>query len=127
MQTDGGGACFQSQHSGGRGRRICEFKANLIYIVSSRTALALCRETLSKQTNCTCRGGEKDEGQHSLKKPTPGPQGGSKLPGGRRAKRSWLTASEGMLVEARGRFLKKKTIQIVARQEGCTHTGKECT
>ena len=29
-----------SQHLGGRGKSICEFKASLVYVVSSRTARA---------------------------------------------------------------------------------------
>lgn len=39
-----GGPYLQSQNSGGRGRLISEFKANLVYRVSSRTA----RATLQK-------------------------------------------------------------------------------
>ena len=35
-----GGTCLYSQHSGGRGRWISEFKARLVYKVSSRTARA---------------------------------------------------------------------------------------
>jgi hypothetical protein len=35
-----GGTCLSSQHLGGRGRRISEFKANLFYRVNSRTARA---------------------------------------------------------------------------------------
>jgi hypothetical protein len=35
-----GGPCLLSQHLGGRGRRISEFKASLVYRVSSRTARA---------------------------------------------------------------------------------------
>jgi hypothetical protein len=36
---------------GGRGRRISEFKASLVYKVSSRTARAIQRIPVSKQTN----------------------------------------------------------------------------
>jgi hypothetical protein len=47
-----GGACLQSQHSGSRGRRISEFKASLVYKVSSRTARVTQRNPVSrKQTN----------------------------------------------------------------------------
>jgi hypothetical protein len=46
-----GGARLKSQHSGGRGRRISEFKASLVYRVSSRTARAIQRNSVSKQTN----------------------------------------------------------------------------
>jgi hypothetical protein len=38
-----GGASLESQHSGGRGRRISEFQASLVYKVSSRTARAIQR------------------------------------------------------------------------------------
>jgi hypothetical protein len=44
-----GGARLYSQHLGGRGRQISEFKASLVYRVSSRTA-RLYRETLSQKT-----------------------------------------------------------------------------
>jgi hypothetical protein len=36
---------------GGRGRRISEFEASLVYRVSSRTARATQRNPVSKQTN----------------------------------------------------------------------------
>jgi hypothetical protein len=36
------------QHLGGRGRRISEFKASLVYKVSSRTARAAQRNPVSK-------------------------------------------------------------------------------
>jgi hypothetical protein len=36
---------------GGRGRRISEFEASLVYKVSSRTARAIQRNPVSKQTN----------------------------------------------------------------------------
>jgi hypothetical protein len=38
-------------HSGGRGRRISEFEASLVYKVSSRAARATQRNPVSKQTN----------------------------------------------------------------------------
>jgi hypothetical protein len=41
-----GGAC---QHLGGRGRRISEFKASLVYRVDSRTARATQRNPVSKK------------------------------------------------------------------------------
>jgi hypothetical protein len=41
----------QSQHLGGRGRRISEFEASLVHRVSSRTARAIHRNPVSKQTN----------------------------------------------------------------------------
>jgi hypothetical protein len=37
---------------GGRGRRISEFKASLVYRVSSRTARAIQRNPVSKKKNC---------------------------------------------------------------------------
>jgi hypothetical protein len=37
-----------SQHSGGRGSRISEFEASLVYKVSSRTARATQRKPVSK-------------------------------------------------------------------------------
>jgi hypothetical protein len=39
----------QAGHSGGRGRWISEFKANLVYKLSSRTARAIQRNPVSKQ------------------------------------------------------------------------------
>jgi hypothetical protein len=39
-----------SQHSGGRGRRISEFEASLVYKVSSRTARATEKPCLKKKT-----------------------------------------------------------------------------
>jgi hypothetical protein len=39
------------QHSGGRGRRISEFEASLVYKVSSRTARAIQRNPVSKNKN----------------------------------------------------------------------------
>jgi hypothetical protein len=44
-----GGACLLSQHLGDRGRRISEFKASLVYKVSSRTARATQRNPVSKK------------------------------------------------------------------------------
>jgi hypothetical protein len=38
-----------SQHLGGRGRRISEFKASLVYRVSSRTVRATQRNPVSKK------------------------------------------------------------------------------
>jgi hypothetical protein len=38
-----------SQHSGGRGRKISEFEASLLYRVSSRTARAIQRNPVSKK------------------------------------------------------------------------------
>jgi hypothetical protein len=46
----GGGARLWSQPLGGRGRRISEFEANLVYKVSSRTARAIQRNPVSKKT-----------------------------------------------------------------------------
>jgi hypothetical protein len=43
-----GGARLYSQYSGGRGRRISEFKASLVNKVSSRTARATQRNPVSK-------------------------------------------------------------------------------
>jgi hypothetical protein len=43
-----GGACLESQHSGGRGRRISEFEASLLYRVSSRTARVIQRNPVSE-------------------------------------------------------------------------------
>jgi hypothetical protein len=47
----GGGARLESQHWGGRGRRISEFEASLVYKVSSRIARAIQRNPVSKKTN----------------------------------------------------------------------------
>ena len=44
----GSGARLWSQHLGGRGRQISEFKASLVYKVSSRTARAIQRNPVSK-------------------------------------------------------------------------------
>jgi hypothetical protein len=43
-----GGTRLYSQHSGGRGRQISEFKASLVYKVSSWTARATQRNPVSK-------------------------------------------------------------------------------
>jgi hypothetical protein len=43
-----GGAHLESQHLGGRGRWISEFKASLVYRVSSRTVKAIQRNPVSK-------------------------------------------------------------------------------
>jgi hypothetical protein len=45
----GGGARLYSQHLGGRGRRISEFEASLVYRVSSRTARATQRNAVSEK------------------------------------------------------------------------------
>jgi hypothetical protein len=42
-------ACLQSLHLGGRGRRISEFKASLLYRVSSRTARVTQRNPVSRK------------------------------------------------------------------------------
>ena len=42
------GIRLQSQHLGGRGRRISEFEASLVYKVSSRIARATQRNPVSK-------------------------------------------------------------------------------
>jgi hypothetical protein len=39
----------ESQHSGGRGRWISEFKASLVYKMSSRTARAIQRNPVPKK------------------------------------------------------------------------------
>jgi hypothetical protein len=44
-----GGALLWSQHLGGRGRRISEFEAILVYKVSSRTVRAIQRNPVSKK------------------------------------------------------------------------------
>jgi hypothetical protein len=44
---------LESQHLGGRGRRISEFEASLVYRVSSRTARAAQRNPVSKKTKQT--------------------------------------------------------------------------
>jgi hypothetical protein len=49
MLSGGGGT--QSQHSGGRGRQICELEASLTYRVSSRTARATQRNPVLKKQN----------------------------------------------------------------------------
>jgi hypothetical protein len=49
LKLGSGGTSFLSQHSGGRSRQIFEFKASLIYKVSSRTARAIQRNPVSKK------------------------------------------------------------------------------
>jgi hypothetical protein len=44
-----GGTYLSSHHLGGRGRRVSEFKATLVYKVSSRTAKATQRKPVSKK------------------------------------------------------------------------------
>jgi hypothetical protein len=44
-----GGGGVESQHLGSRDRRISEFKASLVYRVSSRTARATQRNPVSKK------------------------------------------------------------------------------
>ena len=50
---------FKSQHSGGRGRRISEFEASLVYRVSSRTARATQRNPVSKTNKQTKKKNQK--------------------------------------------------------------------
>jgi hypothetical protein len=50
MRPGSGGACLSSQYLGGRGRRISEFEASLVYRVSSRTARAIQRNPVLKKT-----------------------------------------------------------------------------
>jgi hypothetical protein len=57
---------------GGRGRRISEFEASLVYKVSSRTARAT-RETLSRKTTITTKRlkkkkEEEEEGEEDRRK-----------------------------------------------------------
>jgi hypothetical protein len=47
------GRDFNPQHLGGRGRRISEFEASLVYRVSSRTARDTQRNPVSKNQNQT--------------------------------------------------------------------------
>jgi hypothetical protein len=62
-----GGTGLYSQLSGGRGRRISEFQASLVYKVSSRTARAIQRNPVSKnktkQTNKTKQNKKKKGGK----------------------------------------------------------------
>jgi hypothetical protein len=53
MEARRGGAHLQSQHSGGRGRRISEFEASLVYRGSSRTARATQRNPVSGEKKRT--------------------------------------------------------------------------
>jgi hypothetical protein len=48
FKAERGGTRLQSQHSGGRGRRISEFEASLVYRVSSRTSRGIQRNPVSK-------------------------------------------------------------------------------
>ena len=50
-------ARLESQHLGGRGRRISEFEASLVYRVSSRTARAIQRNPVSKKQKQKARRG----------------------------------------------------------------------
>jgi hypothetical protein len=47
-------------HLGGRGRRISEFEASLVYKVSSRTARAIYRNPVSKNKNKTKQTNKKE-------------------------------------------------------------------
>lgn len=49
-----GGDAFKSQPSGGRGRRIFELEASLVYKVSSRTARATQRNPVLKNKDGLC-------------------------------------------------------------------------
>jgi hypothetical protein len=55
---------------GTRGRRISEFKASLVYRVSSRTARAIQRNPVSKQTNKQTKQKQKKNKQKRKKKIT---------------------------------------------------------
>ena len=57
------------QHSGGRGRWISEFKASLIYRVSSRTARVTQRNHVSKNQRKRERERERELGKNSRKEP----------------------------------------------------------
>jgi hypothetical protein len=48
VMLSSGGTRLYSQHSGGKGRRISESEASLVYRVSSRTARAIQRNPVSK-------------------------------------------------------------------------------
>jgi hypothetical protein len=48
IELGSGGARLSFQHLGGRGKRISEFKASLVYRESSRTARAIQRNPVSK-------------------------------------------------------------------------------
>ena len=48
-EPSSGGTRLYSQHSGGRGRRISEFEASLVYKVNSKTARATQRNPVSKK------------------------------------------------------------------------------
>ena len=59
-----GGTCLSSQHLGGRGRQISEFKANLFYRVNSRKARATQKTPVLKNKN-------KNKKQNNNNKPKP--------------------------------------------------------
>jgi hypothetical protein len=48
LKSGGGGARLESQHLGGRGRRISMFEASLVYRMNSMTARATPRNPVSK-------------------------------------------------------------------------------
>jgi hypothetical protein len=50
---------------GGRGRQISEFKARLIYKVSSRTARAIQRNPVSKKNHKQNKTNQKNKTQHN--------------------------------------------------------------
>jgi hypothetical protein len=49
LKLGSGGTRLSSQHLGGRGRWVSEFKASLVYRVSSRTPRAIQRNPVSKK------------------------------------------------------------------------------
>ena len=51
LKLGSGGTRLWSQHLGGRGKRISEFKDSLVYRVSSRTARATQTNPVSKNKN----------------------------------------------------------------------------
>jgi hypothetical protein len=62
----GGAARLYSQHLGGRGRRISEFKVSLVYKVSSRSARAIQRNPVSKNQKKKKKKGRKKENSLSF-------------------------------------------------------------
>jgi hypothetical protein len=50
LKPSGSSTRLQSQHSGGRGRQISEFKASLVYRVSPRKAKDIQSNLVSKKT-----------------------------------------------------------------------------
>jgi hypothetical protein len=68
----GGGTRLESQHLGGRGRPISEFKASLVYKVSSRTARATQRNPVLKKTKKTTKKPTKQTNKQNPKN-TPSP------------------------------------------------------